>query len=423
MCGAVLLTASGLRKGAQDEPLPESLAIVRTEPPPHPWAPVLEAVRATGWLLPALIAFAVLVAAAGTVVEVLLFRGLFDLPRHLTLTGQRLGAMGFVIVWLGGRLALEWPASHGLLRLGRQLELRLRARFLMKIPRLSDRYFRSRLISDMAFRAHTLPPVAPACPGSSLDSSDFREPGLYGSRDLVAVSRAPPGPAWIAVAIAVGVPLLFQPALIERDLRCREIGTALTRFYLDALLGSRAIQAHRAERTLRAAQAPQLERWADAGLRQQALLVRAETAQMVLSVAAIIWLVYRQSALTQGSAGLLLLVYWALSIPAGGRQLASVVWNLPALRNTLLRFLEPLGAPEQEIEGAPAAPSTSGGVRVSIEHATVVAGGHVLLDRVTLEIAPCEHVAVVGLSGSGKSSLVGLLLGWHAPTEGRPCGH
>jgi ATP-binding cassette subfamily B protein len=414
MRGAVVLAACGLR--TQTEPLRESLAAVRSEPPPRVWAPVWEAVRAGGWLLPSMLVLAILAAAAGTILEALLFRGWLDLAWHLKLSGQRMAAWAALLLFLCGLLALEWPAAVGLQRLGRHLELRLRTRFLLKIPRLEDHYFQSRLISDMAFRAHTLQFLRqlPELAGRFLRSA----------ASLVftaaAITWLYPGTAWpagLAVAAAVGLPLLFQPALIERDLRFREISGALSRFYLDALLGLRAIQAHCAERTLRSAQCGQLERWADAGLRQQALLVRAEAAQMVVTFALVVGLVYQQAARAPDPAGLLLLIYWALSIPANGRSLAAVAWSLPALRNTLLRFLEPLGAREEAVvEALPA--TESHGVKVEIENVTVVAGGHSILQEVHLQVGPGEHVAIVGLSGAGKSSLVGLLLGWHKPSQG-----
>jgi ATP-binding cassette subfamily B protein len=58
------------------------------------------------------------------------------------------------------------------------------------------------------------------------------------------------------------------------------------------------------------------------------------------------------------------------------------------------------------------------GVALSLAGVTVVAGGHSILDGISLELAAGEHVAVVGPSGAGKSSLVGLLLGWHRPAAG-----
>ena len=417
MRGAVLVVAAGRREEASTEPLPQSLEAVRNEPPTRVWLPVWEAVRESGWLATGLIVLALLASAAGTVFEPLLFRGFFDLARHLKLTGQRIGAITAMICFLGALLALEWPAVTGLLRLGRHLEMRLRTRILMKIPRLHDRHFQSRLISDMAFRAHTLQLLRhlPEFAGLFVRltaSLIFAAAGIAWFYPGAAL------PAVLAVIVAVGVPLLFQPALASRDLRFREFSGALSRFYLDALLGLRPIQAHGAARTLRTLHSEQLGQWAEAGLRLQSVFVRAEVLQMAVTYVPVIALVYREALRTSSPAGLLLLAYWAVSIPTLGQELASIAWDMPALRNTLWRLLEPLGAPEEEVpEVAPAAAKTCG-VGVEIEKVTVVAGGHVILEDVDLSVAPGEHIAVVGLSGAGKSSLASLLLGWHKPQSG-----
>jgi ATP-binding cassette subfamily B protein len=53
-----------------------------------------------------------------------------------------------------------------------------------------------------------------------------------------------------------------------------------------------------------------------------------------------------------------------------------------------------------------------------MEGVSVRAAGHTILEEINLVIEPGSHVAIVGQSGAGKSSLVGLLLGWHRPATG-----
>ena len=56
-----------------------------------------------------------------------------------------------------------------------------------------------------------------------------------------------------------------------------------------------------------------------------------------------------------------------------------------------------------------------------MQNVTVRAAGHTILHDITLNLAPGSHVALVGASGAGKSSLVGLLLGWHRAAAGQVC--
>ena len=58
------------------------------------------------------------------------------------------------------------------------------------------------------------------------------------------------------------------------------------------------------------------------------------------------------------------------------------------------------------------------GAAITLRGVSVRAGGHTLLRDVDVEIAPGEHVGIVGASGAGKSMLVGLLLGWHRASAG-----
>jgi ATP-binding cassette subfamily B protein len=57
-------------------------------------------------------------------------------------------------------------------------------------------------------------------------------------------------------------------------------------------------------------------------------------------------------------------------------------------------------------------------VRLELDAVSVIANQRALLDAVSLSVAAGEHIAVVGRSGSGKSSLIALLLGFHEASSG-----
>jgi ATP-binding cassette subfamily B protein len=201
----------------------------------------------------------------------------------------------------------------------------------------------------------------------------------------VAIAWVYPGTALLVSVAAVAacvIPLLILPAMGEKDLCLREISASLGTFYLDSLLGSRAVQAHSAQRSMRAAHAGQLRQWAAAGLHQQALFVRAETLQMALTFGFAIAMVYRQASASQSPAGLLLLIYWSIAIPSLGQEVAAVARTIPAMRNTLLRFLELIGSPEEETEDTLGSTNV-GGAEIDMQAST----GSVQIDGAPLDAA------------------------------------
>ena len=414
--GAVVVSGAGLQRESLKAALPDSLARARTEQEPSVLATIRSALSSHGRWLPTASSIALLAAALGTVLEALLFRGLFDVWRHLESTILRCGAAAAAVTFLLILLALDWSAMQGLLKIGRQLEMQLRMRFMAKIPKLGDRYFQSRLLSDMASRAHSLQALR-------------RLPEILGRCLQLAANIAITGMAmaWVypgslplicaAIAAACLTPMLYLPVLAERDLRFREYSASLGSLYLDCLLGSRAVQAHGAQETMLAVQARQLFQWRNSALRKQALSVGAGSLQTALTLACIIALIYQQASIVKSPAGLLLLVYWAISIPQSGAALTHSLLELPAMRNLLLRFLEPLGAPD-EGSGDVARSGRLAGVKIDIESASIFVAGRAVLSNVTVSIRPGEHVGIVGTSGAGKSTLLGCLLGWYRPAHG-----
>jgi ABC-type bacteriocin/lantibiotic exporter with double-glycine peptidase domain len=411
--GAVLLQVHGRRATTSSTAdLNRELSAAVEEKPARPLAELLRAVPALGAVG---IAAALAPSAAAVVVQALLLRGFFEIGRELANTGARLAAIAAVLAFCAALLALDYSIARGVLRLSRILEVRLRLRFLAKIPRLADRYFHSRPISDMADRAHNahvirnVPELA-----SGFLRAVFEMTFIAGAIAWLYPEAA--GMAAVLALTAAGIPIVAQPLLAERDLRVRVHCGALTRFYLDALLGLTAIRAHDASRAIRHEQAVLLTEWARAARALQRAIVGLEGLQFAATVGLGVWTVWGHLSAGHGIGGVLLLVYWVLNLPALGQEAAAAAWQYPWLRNSALRLIEPLGAPEEP--RAESAPAIEAAPNIVFDAVRVEAGGHTILDAISLDIPAGQHVAVVGPSGAGKSSLAGLLLGWHRPAAG-----
>ncbi|HKW98362.1 MAG TPA: ATP-binding cassette domain-containing protein [Bryobacteraceae bacterium] len=421
--GAVLVSVRGRREVSAETSAAYSpeLKAALTEAPSRPGRELLRLLRQDGVFAPAALLLALAVASGGVVLEAVLLRGVVDLGRELGVSGQRMGAASAMLGFAAFLLLLEWPLAVSMLRWGRRLETRLRMAFLEKIPRLGDRYFQSRLTSDMAERSHSLQQIRHLPDlGSQLTRGVF-ELALT-TAGIVWLDPASWPIACAAAAVAIVLPLATQPVLMERDLRVRSHLGALSRFYLDALLGLVAIRAHGAERAVRREHEDLLVEWARAGFRLQRTAVWVEAVQLTSGYGLAAWLLIDHLTRTGAAGTVLLLVYWALNLPAVGQQIAQVAWQYPGYRNVTLRLMEPLGALEEDTDavtrrGDGAAENTSG-IAVALEGVTVRAAGHTILEGIDVSFAAGEHVAIVGPSGAGKSSLVGLMLGWHRAAVG-----
>jgi ATP-binding cassette subfamily B protein len=442
--GAVLVRVGGaapLAAAARAE-LPRELRAAVEEPPVRPGATLAALLRQDGWPRWSALAAGLALAACGAVLEAAIFRGLFDVAagRGAGLASRLAARLPFAtrapaglpavlvlaLLAVAGLLALEWPVAAALRGGGRRLEARLRRAFLRKIPRLGERYFGSRPVSDMAERAHLAHRLR-ALPGLA---GQLARAAIELVVTAAALCWIDPRGAPLALALAGAmliIPFVAQPALAERDLRTRNHAGALSRFTLDALLGLVAVRTHRAEETLAREHGERLAEWRASARAALRAALAAETLQSLVGVglaAALLLGFVRSRAAAAGDPGaVLLVVYWSLSLPALGQELAALAQQLPSQRNVTLRLVEPLGAPEDEpsapLAFASAAAAEQGpAARVEMREVVVQAGGHTILTVDALDVAPGEHLAVVGPSGAGKSSLVGLLLGWHRAASG-----
>lgn len=370
-------------------------------------------------LRPRLILAAILLQAMVLLSQAMLFRAMLDLTQDLSLPLQRMISLGLLVlvVVIGSLLDLAIAAQA--IRLGRSLETLLRRAILAKLPRLHDRYFQSRPITDMADRSHGLHAVR-GLPGLAFGAAQGMTDLMVTLLAIIFLAPESWALALASVIAAIGLPLALQSGFNERDLRVRNHGAALYGFYLDALLALAPIRAHRAQSAVARQHEGLLVEWSRAARAQGRWAVAAEGLQALATIALTGALLFRHFAVAGQVVGTdLLLVFWALRLPAAADRVGTLARSYPMMRNALLRQMEPLSAPEEELPvGNARVAGVAGPVAIEIQHGKVLAGGHEILTSVDLSIRPGEHVAIVGKSGAGKSTLLGLLLGWHKLAEG-----
>lgn len=410
--GAVLLRVKGTKEQGD---LPADLAAAVQEATPRVGRVLYNTLgpSARGALLAGLAGLTL--TSLVVLVQLLVLRGLIEV-----LPALGAGAAGVLVaaalVLIGVGALLEWSAASLTAWAGRRLETRFRLEFLRKLPRLPDRYFQSRLVSDMAERGHSVHLLRDV-PTLAYQVVRSASELLFYSVGLVLLS---PHNGWLVgtiVLISFGAPFLVKGMAAEQDLRARTLVGALTNSYQDAMVGHAALLAHTAQRLVRREHERLLETWAGATWAFWRTVILTDAVQVTLSAALIALVIVRHAALGGLGPELLLVAYWAFNLILSSRDLMIIVFEWPSRRSTLLRLLEPLTAPEAP-QGQASSQAAPGGVAFSFRAVDVRAAGHTILQDVNLDLNAGEHVAVVGRSGAGKSTLVGVLLGWHEPSQG-----
>ncbi|MCI0551429.1 MAG: ATP-binding cassette domain-containing protein [Anaerolineae bacterium] len=439
--GALLMRVRGRKSHAANaseqespEPIlsPDLIAALR-ESPRKPARELLNLLIANGTSSPLSAAILAVLAGAVVVIQALTFWLLINAKIRQQVTGISLENAGLIALAFGLTclaLLLNWQTTNALLKLGQGIEVQLRRLFMYRIPLLGDRYFRSRLRSDMAARSHLMYQVHyfPETLGRILFMSCE---SLFTAIAMVWASPGHIVPIFLAAASALGVPFLTFPVLSEQDMRVRTHLGALSHSYLDAMLGLVPLRAHSAERALRREHETILRVWRAAFTRLLDLKMLLVGVQVLMILGSLVWLILQM--LSRGAATplVLLLVFWGLHLAFLGREIMQHFQNYLTQRNLTQRLIEPIAAVEAESisetksaqsqDGSIKHPAETPSVAIHMDSVLVRAGGHTILQNISFNIQPGSHVAIMGPSGAGKSSLVGLLLGWHAPSDGEFC--
>ena len=421
--GAVLVRVRGLRPAEATPPeLSPELAAALREPQPEPERLLLQMLGRDGWLPPGLLMLATIATAAGFTVEALLLQGIMKAGSPLLQGEQRITTLFVMIIFLIA-LALVNLLSIALTHLlGRRLELRLRTTLLEKISRLGSHYFHSRLVSDMAGRAHGLSMLRDI-PSVIINVVQNSTQLLLTTAGLIWISPSGASAAIMLNLLLILLLIGLNGSMIERRQRVRAHTNALRQLFLDTLLGLVPLRLHGAERSVQREHEQRLTTWwqSSSSLIRLNILAQAGASLIYVLFAVAQVMMFLESG--GPSDRVLLLLFWTMSLPGYALSLIGQIQLYPELRSRLLTLIEPLGAPDELgsdsgtlLMNEP--PPTSQGVAIDLQQVTVQAGGHVILHEIDLHIAPGEQIAVVGPSGAGKSSLAGVLLGWHIPSAG-----
>jgi ABC-type bacteriocin/lantibiotic exporter with double-glycine peptidase domain len=353
--------------------------------------------------------------AVVAVAEMLFLRAAFNATTLLALAHQRLVACFLYALLVVLTVALEGALGFGILRLGRDLELRTRIALSAKLAKVPDRYFRSHPIVDTLHRVQhlfelkALPEIAAAFARSTLEF-------LVTCGALCVIY--PHGTGWVLGALLCGAVAPYLLTRIRQQVEARRQihYVSLWRLYLDALQGLLPLRVHGGQISLRARQDEHLYEWRRQARSAVLLLSVGEALQSLAVLACVVCLVLGFLQRSEDAATLLLLVFWAVRLPIHARGISTSLQHFPNARAAVARLVEPLTA---EANGPTAQPSPVAdlgsepqlGLAIELRDVSASIGAQNVLSEMHVTLHPGSRVAVVGSSGAGKSSLVAVLLG------------
>ena len=236
----------------------------------------------------------------------------------------------------------------------------------------------------------------------------------------------------LALLVLLGVPATLIPILllgrrVRRLSRENQDRVADVSAYIDeAIHEIRTVQAYAHEEADRGSFARHAEAAYEAGVArigQKAFLISSVMLIAFSAVGIILWIGGHEVLAGKLSAGELSAFVFYASVVAGGAGTVSEVWGeLQRAAGATERLMDLLGTrpgisapamPVKPLDRAPRAIAFD-----NVEFAYPARAQVRALERLSLQIAPGERIALVGPSGAGKSTLFALLLRFYDPQRG-----
>lgn len=209
---------------------------------------------------------------------------------------------------------------------------------------------------------------------------------------------------------------------VEKESQARSVASGVVVDALSNHLSVRVFNARRREEEiLNQKQKVIIKRWSKSwGYHIRTNLVKGHSIAVAAAAAfaAILWL-FSRGQITVGDVALFISYFTAASSAIW--ELAWQLDNYYRCFGTINNALNGLSVnqPERIVEGKHFDTPASAGITLkNLEFSYPDQAEQVVLKNVSLQIKPGERVGIVGHSGAGKTTLIGLLLGFYQPTSG-----
>lgn len=377
------------------------------------------------WLVPIIVA-----AAASVALQALLFQGLLGMS---SLIGQQQEFSSFVpmlFLFIVLSTVMELPIAKITLALGRQIETQFRVALFNKIPKIYDPYFRSRLLTDMARRGHRLY-VLRLLPSVAVNLLQQISLIVFTLIGILWIDFFAGLIACLMAGALLTASIFWQKTLHDVMARAETQTGILGMLYFDTLKGLKVIRSHAAQPTFENEQEMQLSKWGATNYDYQRKQTGALLFLDLFALLVIAALMFNKTLSVDSIAPSVLWFYWVLRLPYLVKHLSQLIMDLPHYKIILSLYTELLEATETEQINATESPSPTKenqstdivekeyrGANIELVNASLNLSGNWVLQDINLNIAAGQHIAIVGESGAGKSSICELLLGWQTPTQG-----
>jgi len=328
-------------------------------------------------------------------------------------------ALAVTAVAMGGLQGMQGLVT---LRLEGLLDYKLQAALIDRLLRLPASFFRNYTTGDLVNRSLGIETARLIFTGRVLQGFSAALFGLFSVGLLFYYDLKLGLVALLLVIVRAAAILIAGAVRIYYESKHFNLQGKISGFVLQLIAGvSKLRVANAADRALAgwAGQFAVQKRYFIASQRVGNVLVVFETIFPTIATLIIFALAAHTGSQLMTNLGAFLgfLAAFGQSTAAFGSLASSVSESLVAVPQ--LMRLEPIIAAAAEIAEDRRTPGElSGEIELSGVTFRYVEGGPKVLDDITLRIASGEYVAIVGPSGSGKSSLLRLLLGFEQPEAG-----